>query len=257
MKTLRLLVAVVFAGAVLLAGTSQVIADESDVACTIAANSSGSFSFGTPVPVDHHLYYSNSACVDLTLGLRDCCIRDDVVEVRIDASSLLWTVDSRNGDYGTHPWQYKTFDLCPGNHDIKLTNTVSPPGASGWYWSMDEAFPLVAIDIKPLSFPNSINRRNKKGVIPVAILGSATFDVTTVDVTSLVFEGASPTHDLTSAITYADHLYDANLDGFIDLVSHYWAQDTGLAFGDTTGTLTFMAAGCCPYSRTDSVRIVH
>ena len=38
----------------------------------------------------------------------------------------------------------------------------------------------VVVDIKPGSLPNSINPRNK-GVIPVAILGTATFDVLALD----------------------------------------------------------------------------
>jgi hypothetical protein len=42
------------------------------------------------------------------------------------------------------------------------------------------------IDIKPGSFPNSINPRSK-GVIPVAILTTDTFDATTVDPLSVTF----------------------------------------------------------------------
>ncbi len=59
----------------------------------------------------------------------------------------------------------------------------------------------VDIDIKPGSDPNSINLKSK-GVIPVAILGSAIFDVTYVDVTTLVFAGASPAHDLNDPLVY-------------------------------------------------------
>jgi len=47
------------------------------------------------------------------------------------------------------------------------------------------------------------------GVIPVAILGSDTFDVADVDATTL---GFGPEND----------------DGFTDLVSHYWTQETGI-----------------------------
>ena len=46
----------------------------------------------------------------------------------------------------------------------------------------------VDIDVKPQSFPNCFNI-NGKGVVPVAILGSATFDVTEIDVSTLNFGG--------------------------------------------------------------------
>ncbi|HEY5747442.1 MAG TPA: LamG-like jellyroll fold domain-containing protein, partial [Chryseolinea sp.] len=46
----------------------------------------------------------------------------------------------------------------------------------------------VAIDIKPGSFPNCFNV-DGNGVIPVAILGSADFDVSQIDTDSLEFAG--------------------------------------------------------------------
>jgi hypothetical protein len=98
----------------------------------------------------------------------------------------------------------------------------------------------VDIDIKPWSFPNSINMKRTTGVIPVAILGSDTFDVTTVDVTTLTFGvGAQvPDHDLTDGIIYADRLEDVNDDGFTDLVSHYVIDGTGIVSGDTEACIS-------------------
>ena len=113
----------------------------------------------------------------------------------------------------------------------------------------------VSIDIKPGSDPNSINLKSK-GLIPVAILGSATFDVTTVDVTTLLFEGALPAHDLSDPLVYADHLQDVNGDGYLDLVSHYRTQDTGITKGDTSATLTGLTNTGWLIVGTDSVRTV-
>lgn len=83
------------------------------------------------------------------------------------------------------------------------------------------------IDIKPGSDPNPINP-GSKGVIPLAILGSEGFDVTTVDETTLSFGsgGASIAH-------MHAHLEDVNDDGFTDLVAHFRTQEVGVAAGDT------------------------
>ena len=49
----------------------------------------------------------------------------------------------------------------------------------------------VAVDIKPGSCPNPLNVKDK-GVLPVAILGTADFDVTTVDIASIRLSGVAP-----------------------------------------------------------------
>jgi hypothetical protein len=81
----------------------------------------------------------------------------------------------------------------------------------------------VAIDIKPGSDPGSINPASH-GVIPVAILGSESFDVTNIDLTTLTFgpDGATPAH------RRGGHAEDVNGNGAMDLVSHFRTQDTGI-----------------------------
>jgi hypothetical protein len=129
----------------------------------------------------------------------------------------------------------------PTNTPVMPTDTPTLPGE-------------LEIDIKPGSDPNSIKLRNK-GVIPVAILGSAALDVTTVDVTTLAFgpSGASPRHDLPDAEVHANHLEDVNGDGFLDLVSHYRTRETGIAVGDTEACLTGVNSGT-PFIACDAVR---
>ena len=112
----------------------------------------------------------------------------------------------------------------------------------------------VDIDIKPGSDPNSINTRSM-GVVPVAILGSESFDVTNIDVSTLVFgpAGAAPAHDLSNPNTYSDHLQDVNDDGFLDLVSHYPQKETGIVCGDTEATISAELFDGTPIEGTDSV----
>ncbi len=105
------------------------------------------------------------------------------------------------------------------------------------------------IDIKPGSDPNSINlKQGGKNVIPVAILGTDSFDVTTVDPSTLEFgpDGATPIHG-------DGHLEDVNDDGFLDHVSHYLTSETGIASGDTEACLSAEAGGN-PFTSCDAVR---
>jgi len=70
-----------------------------------------------------------------------------------------------------------------GNHDILSWNFVS---------IVD-----VDIDIKPGSDPSSVNCKKIKGGVPVAIFGSDTFDVSTIDLGTLQLNGVDVTeiHD--------------------------------------------------------------
>jgi hypothetical protein len=90
----------------------------------------------------------------------------------------------------------------------------------------------VFIDIKPGSFPNSINPRNR-GKIPVAILTTATFDATTVDPTTVRFGRTG-----TEAAPVHAALQDVDGDGDTDMVLHFNTQETGILCGDVSASLT-------------------
>ncbi|KGK97722.1 hypothetical protein LI82_08045 [Methanococcoides methylutens] len=106
----------------------------------------------------------------------------------------------------------------------------------------------INIDIKPGSFPNSINP-NSKGVIPVAILSTDVFDATMVDPVTVVF-GPNDVSPLRWATE------DVDKDGDLDLVFHFRTQETGVEAGDTEATLTGETFDGTNIEGTDSVKIV-
>jgi hypothetical protein len=95
----------------------------------------------------------------------------------------------------------------------------------------------VEIDIKPGGTPNSINCNNPTGVIPVAILSTDSFDATTVDHTTVTFEGASETHVDKGTGLPRRHEEDVNGDGRTDLVFHFRLGDADLGCGSTEARL--------------------
>jgi hypothetical protein len=111
----------------------------------------------------------------------------------------------------------------------------------------------VLIDIKPGSYPNSINPRSK-GKIPVAVLSSMDFDAPTeVDTESLTF---GPTGDEESLAFCSSSSEDVNDDGYDDIVCHFYTQMTGFECGDDEGILKGQTVDGTPMEGIDSVRIV-
>jgi hypothetical protein len=100
----------------------------------------------------------------------------------------------------------------------------------------------VPIDIKPGSCPNPVNVKSK-GVLPVAVVGTSSFDVTQVDPASVLLEGVAPLRwayvDSTSPfepfLGKQDCQADCDAlcpDGSLDFVLNFNRQEIIAALGD-------------------------
>ena len=114
----------------------------------------------------------------------------------------------------------------------------------------------VEIDIKPGSDPNSIICNDENVSIAVAILTTDDFDATTVDHTTVTFEGASETHLDKKSGQPRRHEEDVDGDGDTDLVFHFRLGDTDLTCGSTDGTLTGETFDGQAIEGTDAVRMI-
>jgi hypothetical protein len=120
----------------------------------------------------------------------------------------------------------------------------------------------VDIDVKPGSYPNCFNV-DGKGIIPVAILGSAEFDVTQIDVSTLNFGGllVSVKNNGTLQCAFEDVSGDFSTpagmpDGYTDLVCQF-ADDLALwSPDDGTATLTGMLLDTSWFEGTDDICLV-
>jgi hypothetical protein len=111
----------------------------------------------------------------------------------------------------------------------------------------------VEIDVKPGSDANTINL-GANGVVPVAILSSATFDASTVDPASVTLASA-PVRLKGNGLPQAS-LQDVNGDGLPDLIVQVSTAALALSSSDTEAVLEGKTYDGTPIRGTGSVRIV-
>ena len=111
----------------------------------------------------------------------------------------------------------------------------------------------VQIDIKPGSESNCFNA-NGHGVIPVAVLGSETFDVSSIDQTSLSFGG--DTVRVRGNKGPFCGVEDTNADGFNDIVCQFEDNAEYWEPGQSDATLTGSLLDGTSIEGTDTICIV-
>ena len=94
----------------------------------------------------------------------------------------------------------------------------------------------ISIDIKPQSCPNPLNVKSK-GVLPVAILGTADLYVTDIDITSLRLNGVAPVRSAFEDVTTPTgtdpcDCLELSGDGSEDLTLKFDTQAIVAALGD-------------------------
>jgi hypothetical protein len=144
---------------------------------------------------------------------------------------------SHCGGSGCTPEHYLTFwgDPYPSQwNDV-------PDGISFFVCEWD-----LLIDIKPGSYPNSINL-GSHGVVPVAVLTTDGFDASTLDPVTVVLAGAAP-------LRWA--MEDVDSDGDLDRMFHFQIQELDLNADSIDVALTGQSFGGILVGGTDTVNIV-
>lgn len=161
-----------------------------------------------------------------------------------EESKNIWIPDPIDGQYdiqiiGTETGSYTLgtliYDQNGDSKDIVQEGTTTINNIQNFeldYSSttvqQSEIYRIVDIDIKPGSYPNSINLKSK-GTTPVAIITTPFFDAEDVIIDSILFTGAKPTKG---------KLEDVDNDKDLDLILHFDTQSLQLTPADTEAVLT-------------------
>ncbi|MBI2247273.1 MAG: YncE family protein [Armatimonadetes bacterium] len=187
------------------------------------------------------------------------------VTILDENGGFVQTVTVGTNPYGVQvsPDSSRVFVANWGSNNLSVIDAVSfevstvalsgrAPVAFGISMLPEEVM-TVGVDIMPGGNPNMINLR-AQGTLPVAILGSAEFNVATIDPTTVTLAGAGVVMKKNGPMASMD---DVNGDGFVDLVVHVARKDLKLQVGDTEAVLEGKTYDGLAIRGTDSVVVIH
>jgi hypothetical protein len=197
---------------------------------------------------------------------------DDVVFCRVETDLLFddpdydivyyeyeWLVDGKPLRFVTHAGQA---DAIP-HHTIEAGEVLECRVTPSDGIDRGDTVTTLCGDLDPTCIRVTIDvvssiKTGKRGVVPVVVFGSEDLDVEDLDVDSLRFgpDGAATAHDLTDPSTWNEHLDDVNRDGFMDLMTHYRADESGIAPGDESADLVGLILGGRPLKGNGSIKTV-
>jgi hypothetical protein len=248
--------------------TATLVTGEVPAGCGFRCSYGRQFAFGPDGTLYHATTPYPNAGVLMTLDPSTGAELTSVPTELIDATGL--AVRSDGVLFSSLSFFLSSCRTCPPPDPpgLNFLNTIDPLSGAvtrvgrGDGLALDLDFSPVVIesvdvDIKPGSDSNPIHPSGR-GNLPVAILGSDTFDVLDVDVTTLTFgpDAAAPSHDLTKWGAFEDHLRDVNDDGLTDLISHYRIENTGVEPDDAEACITGERLTGTPFEGCDAIRAV-
>ena len=169
--------------------------------------------------------------------------------IRYDPAKYLDLNNLRLLHYENNAWVDVTTSNDAANYVICGQVTSLSPFAI----AEEGMFLRVSVDIKPGSFPNSINL-GSGGTVPVAIFSTTTFDARTVEPASVTL--ASAPVALKGKGTYMYSFQDVNKDGLLDLVVHVTTSALQLSESDREAIIEGKTFGGTVIKGKDSVRVV-
>lgn len=162
---------------------------------------------------------------------------------------------------GASPAETYSLDFKTGEQVTILAQNVSLSQAPSQGYGITTSatgtistFIPVSIDIKPGSYPNSINF-GSNGTVPFAIFGSPTFDVRQINPTTIQLANA-PVKLKNNGQPIAS-FEDINGDGFTDIIAHVITKSLQLTVSDIKANLEGKLFDGTIIKGFDSVRIVY